>query len=56
MARDRQTETWYEAVVLKANGDMFRLKWRDYPEERAITRRRNQIALLFPGDRAQAAA
>jgi hypothetical protein len=36
-------------------GDVFRLKFRDY-DEPAVTRRRDQIALLYPGNPAQAAA
>jgi hypothetical protein len=40
---------WYEAVVLEKLGDNeFNLRFRDYPEEGTLMRRRNQLALLPP--------
>jgi hypothetical protein len=40
---------WYEAVVLEKLGDdEFKLRFRDYPEEGTLVRRRNQLALLSP--------
>ena len=40
---------WYEAVVLEKLGDdELKLRFRDYPEEGTLVRRRNQLALLSP--------
>jgi hypothetical protein len=40
---------WYEAVVLEQIGaDELKLRFRDYPEEGTLVRRRNQLALLSP--------
>ena len=40
---------WYEAVVLEKLGDdEFKLRFRDYPEEGTLVRRRNQLALVSP--------
>jgi hypothetical protein len=40
---------WYEAVVLEHIGDdQFKLRFRDYPEEGSMTRRRDQLGLLPP--------
>ena len=40
---------WFEAHVLEAAGDdQFKLRFRDYPEEGVVVRRRNQLALLPP--------
>jgi len=54
LVRDHKMEAWYEAIVLKADGEVFRLKYRDY-DEPAVTRRRDQIALLYPADTRAAA-
>jgi hypothetical protein len=48
LVRDPESEGWYEAIVLEALGEVFRLRFRDYKEP-AVTRRRNEIALLYPG-------
>ena len=41
---------WYEAVVIQAKGeDLFTLRWRDYPDEGTVVRRRKHLALLHPG-------
>jgi hypothetical protein len=40
---------WYEAVVLEQIGDdEFKLRFRDYPEEGSMVRRRDQLGLLPP--------
>ena len=40
---------WYEAVVLEKLGDdELKLRFRDYPEEGTLVRRRNQLALMSP--------
>ena len=37
---------WWESVVLGTNGEMFTLKWRDFPREPTFVRRRTDLALL----------
>jgi hypothetical protein len=37
---------WWESLVLGVNGEVFTLKWRDYPRERTFVRRRTELALL----------
>ena len=39
---------WWEAVVLGRNGDMFTLRFRDYPKLPKFVRHRNAIALMSP--------
>ena len=40
---------WYEAIVVEAVGDMFTLRWRDYPRARRFARHRLRLGLLYPG-------
>ena len=49
VAQEGPEEGWYEAIVAEANGDMFTLRWRDYPRERHIARHRLRLGLLYPG-------
>jgi hypothetical protein len=40
---------WFEAVILeRVSDDEFKLRFRDYPEEGTLVRRRNQLALMSP--------
>lgn len=40
---------WYAGVVTEAKpDDLFVLRWRDWPEERHLVRRREHLALLHP--------
>ena len=39
---------WWEAIVLGRNGDMFTLRFRDYPKLPKFVRHRNAIALMSP--------
>ena len=39
---------WREAIVLGRNGDMFTLRFRDYPKLPKFVRHRNAIALMNP--------
>ncbi len=48
LAYDADSEAWYEAIVLGIDGDLLRLRWRDYPLERIAPQRRDQLALLPP--------
>ena len=42
---------WWESVVLGLNGEMFTLKWRDFPREPTFVRRRTELGLLPVGAR-----
>jgi hypothetical protein len=35
--------------VTEVKGELFTLRWRDYPTQPAVVRSRQQIALLFTG-------
>jgi hypothetical protein len=48
VAQESLEDGWYEAIVVEANGDMFTLRWRDYPRERRIVRHRLRLGLLSP--------
>jgi hypothetical protein len=37
---------WWEAIVIGRNGDMFTLRFRDYPKLPKFVRHRNAIALM----------
>lgn len=39
---------WWEAVVLDRNGDMFTLRFRDYPNLPKFVRHRSAVALMSP--------
>ncbi len=49
VAQEGPEEGWYEAIVAEANGDMFTLRWRDYPRERRVVRHRLRLGSLYPG-------
>jgi hypothetical protein len=49
LAQESPDDGWYDAIVLEAHGDMFTLRWRDYPSGRRIVRHRNRLGLLYPG-------
>jgi hypothetical protein len=48
VAQQSLEDGWYEATVLEQNGDMFTLRWLDYPRERRFARHRRSLGLLFP--------
>ena len=39
---------WWEAIVLGRNGNIFTLRFRDYPKLPKFVRHRNAIALMSP--------
>jgi hypothetical protein len=39
---------WWEAIVQARDGDMLRLKWRDWPGYPNVTRHAGSVALLKP--------
>ena len=51
VAQESPEDGWYAATVIEANGDMFTLRWRDYPRERRIVRHRDRLGLLYAGAR-----
>jgi len=50
LAWDQECEAWYEVVVTNEVDGLFRIKWRDFPKQKPVMLRRDQIALLYPGD------
>ncbi|MGE3643288.1 MAG: hypothetical protein AB7F96_05485 [Beijerinckiaceae bacterium] len=41
------SDSWYEAVVLEQpDAETFKLRFRDYPEEGLVVRRRDQLGLM----------
>jgi hypothetical protein len=48
VAQESLEDGWYEAIVVDANGDMFSLRWRDYPRQRQFVRHRLRLGLLYP--------
>ena len=49
LVQESLADGWWEAVVTEIRNEVVTLKWRDYPRLAPITRRRPQVALLFPG-------
>jgi hypothetical protein len=47
--QDCLEDGWYEAIIVSAVGDMFTLRWRDYPRQRRFARHRLRLGLLYPG-------
>jgi hypothetical protein len=54
VAQQSLEDGWYEAIVLDANGDMFSLRWRDYPRQRQFVRHRLRLGLLYSGPKQRA--
>ena len=52
LATEGPQEGWFESVVLRAENDVFILRWRDWPRLPVFARRTWQIGLLPPGYRA----
>src|ERR1700728_2872417 len=48
VAQASPEDGWYVAIVIESNGDMFTLRWRDYPRERRFARHRHRIGLMYP--------
>ena len=40
---------WWKATVTEVDNDVLVLRWRDWPDEPAFSRRRSELALLHPG-------
>jgi hypothetical protein len=54
VAQESLEDGWYEAIVVDANGDMFSLRWRNYPRQRQFVRHRLRLGLLYPGTKQKA--
>jgi hypothetical protein len=48
IAQEALAYGWWEAIVIGRNGDMFTLRFRDYPKLPKFVRHRNAIALISP--------
>ncbi|MGT2444771.1 hypothetical protein ACU4I5_20295 [Ensifer adhaerens] len=48
LARETAEEGWFEALIVEATDDRFRLRWYDWPELPSFTRALTDIALLHP--------
>jgi hypothetical protein len=48
IAQETLENGWWEAIVLARTGDMFTLRFRDYPQLPKFVRHRNAIALMSP--------
>ena len=46
IAQEALDHGWWEAIVVARNGDMFTLRYRDYPKLPKFVRHRNAIALM----------
>ena len=46
LAPQAPLQGWWEAVVVKISGDLLTLRWRDFPKEPQVARRRKQLALF----------
>ena len=49
IAFESAEDGWWEAIVTEINGEMLTLRWRNYPRQPLVARRRHQVALRFPG-------
>ena len=49
LAHESPEDGWWEAIVTSINDASITMRWRDEPREPSVTRRRDQIALLYSG-------
>ena len=47
IAFESAEDGWWEAIVTEISGEMLTLRWRDYPRQPLVARRRHQVALRF---------
>jgi hypothetical protein len=48
IAEDDGLLGWWEAIVLAREGDMLKLRWRDFPKQAQVSRHVSAVALLNP--------
>lgn len=41
-------EGWWEAIITAIQGDVLTLRFRDYPRQPHIRRRRDEVAIMYP--------
>ena len=41
-------EGWWEAIIVAIHGDVFTLRFRDYPNQSLKKRKRDEIAIMYP--------
>jgi hypothetical protein len=56
LAWDRSSEGYYHGIVMNEVDGLLRVKFRDYPKEHPVTCRREELALLHPGEQEPEAA
>jgi hypothetical protein len=56
LAWDRSSEGYYPGIVINEVEGLLRVKFRDYPKEQPVTCRREELALLRPGEQEPEAA
>ncbi len=49
IVQESLVDGWYYAIVVEADGDTLKVRWRDYPGERPFTCNRRRVGLLYPG-------
>ncbi|MCJ2044477.1 hypothetical protein MKK58_08015 [Methylobacterium sp. J-078] len=49
LAHEGPEDGWWEAEVIGINGQVFSLRWRDYPLQATILRKAGELAMLPPG-------
>lgn len=48
LVHQNRDDGWWEGYVLKRQGNMLTLRWRDYPKQPAIVRHVSTVALMDP--------
>ena len=49
LAQDAKPQNgWYEAIIIKMEGELLTLKWRDFPRQPKVKRLRTAVALVNP--------
>lgn len=49
IGHETKEDGWWEAIVTEIKGELYTLRWRDYPAQPTVVRSRQQIALPFAG-------
>ncbi len=42
------TEGWFESIIVAIHGDVFTLRFRDYPRQPQFQRQRHELAIMYP--------
>jgi hypothetical protein len=49
LAQEKVDEDWWEAIVIGIEGEIFTMRWGDWPKYPNVTQHRAVVALLKPG-------